>query len=206
MTTLPAYLIERREQLVLGRREVDFLLADEDLALARSTRSSPSVNTGSCRARRRLGDVPKRDADPGEQLADAERLGQVVVGAGVERLDLVLVLAARRDHDDRRCASTRADARVTSRPSNRGGRGRAGSRRGSAPRPARARPLPVVALDQSVAVRRQRGAQEPQHLRLVLDDEDEGSGARHRGSPFRAFGDLGQLAGGWLALERKRRT
>ena len=36
-----------------------------------------------------------------QQLADAERLGQVVVGAGVERRDLVVLAAARRQHDDR---------------------------------------------------------------------------------------------------------
>ena len=35
------------------------------------------------------------------QLGDAERLGQVVVGAGVERIDLLLLLRARRQHDDR---------------------------------------------------------------------------------------------------------
>ena len=45
--------------------------------------------------------MPERHAQPGEQLADAERLGNVVVGPGVERRDLVRLLAARREHDDR---------------------------------------------------------------------------------------------------------
>ena len=45
--------------------------------------------------------VPERHAEPGEQLADAERLGDVVIGASVERRDLVGLLAARREHDDR---------------------------------------------------------------------------------------------------------
>ena len=49
----------------------------------------------------RLGAAQQR-AHAGQQLADPERLGQVVVGAGVERADLVLLLADRRDQQDRR--------------------------------------------------------------------------------------------------------
>jgi len=40
-------------------------------------------------------------AQAGEQFADAERLGQVVVGAEVERRHLVGLLAARGEHEDR---------------------------------------------------------------------------------------------------------
>ena len=64
-------------------------------ALARSTRSSPSVNTVSLSAGRRLGGMAEGHAHPREELAHAERLRQVVVGTCVERLDLVLVLATR---------------------------------------------------------------------------------------------------------------
>ncbi len=39
-----------------------------------------------------------------EQLADRERLGHVVVGAGVERGDLLVLVADGRDEDDRRLA------------------------------------------------------------------------------------------------------
>ena len=50
--------------------------------------SSPIVTTGSaprrCRPPRRVS-----GAQPGQQLVHAERLGDVVVGAGVERVDLV---------------------------------------------------------------------------------------------------------------------
>ncbi len=46
--------------------------------------------------------MAERDADAGQQFAHAERLGQVVVGAGVERGDLVFLLPASREHDHRR--------------------------------------------------------------------------------------------------------
>ena len=42
----------------------------------------------------------QRRRDPREQLVDAERLRQVIVGAEVEGSDLVVVAAARRDDDD----------------------------------------------------------------------------------------------------------
>src|SRR5262245_44414825 len=40
-------------------------------------------------------------ADPGQQLVDAERLGAVVVGTGVESVDLVVTVDAAGEHDDR---------------------------------------------------------------------------------------------------------
>ena len=61
---------------------------------------------GSC------GDLPAQDgADTGEQLADAERLGQIVIGARIEGLDLVGLVDPRREHDhrDRRPAAQIAD-------------------------------------------------------------------------------------------------
>jgi hypothetical protein len=45
--------------------------------------------------------MAERDAHAGEQLAHAEGLGQVVVGASVEGRDLVVLGAPRRQHDDR---------------------------------------------------------------------------------------------------------
>ena len=39
-------------------------------------------------------------AHPGQQLLNAERLGHVVVGAGIERLDLGPLLITHRQHDD----------------------------------------------------------------------------------------------------------
>ena len=52
-------------------------------------------------ARLRIRKAPERRADAREQLLDRKRLGQIVVGAGIERTDLVRILAARRDHDNR---------------------------------------------------------------------------------------------------------
>ncbi len=43
----------------------------------------------------------KRDADPGEQFLDRERLGDVVVGAGVEAGHLIHHRIPRRQQDDR---------------------------------------------------------------------------------------------------------
>ena len=45
--------------------------------------------------------MPKRDADAGQQFLDAERLGEVVVCALVQRGDLVGLAFAHRQHDDR---------------------------------------------------------------------------------------------------------
>ena len=44
---------------------------------------------------------PQRDANPGHQFLGTERLGHVVVGAELQRLDLVGFGAARREDDDR---------------------------------------------------------------------------------------------------------
>ena len=49
----------------------------------------------------RRGGTPEGGAQAGEQLVHAERLGDVVVGAGVERRNLVALGVADRQHDDR---------------------------------------------------------------------------------------------------------
>jgi hypothetical protein len=53
---------------------------------------------------RRLGrrGAPHRRAHPGQQLVHAERLGQVIVGPGVERFHLVRGVGPAGQHDDRR--------------------------------------------------------------------------------------------------------
>lgn len=50
---------------------------------------------------RRLRGVSHGDPHAGEKFAHAERLGEVVVGPGVQRADLVRVLAADRQDQDR---------------------------------------------------------------------------------------------------------
>jgi hypothetical protein len=48
--------------------------------------------------------------DPGIQLGEIERLGQVVVGAGIEALDARIDLAARRENEHRHRCSTPSQA------------------------------------------------------------------------------------------------
>ena len=57
-------------------------------------RKSPSSNEEASAAVAPL--APQRGADARQQLVDAERLGHVVVGAGIERFDLGPFLAFHR--------------------------------------------------------------------------------------------------------------
>ena len=116
---------------------------------------------------------PGQRGHPGEQLVLVDRLGQEVVGTGLERLDLLLV-AARRDHHDRqvRRAGPLPDLAGTPRsrpcPASRcrGGPGpcRPASRAASASSPGRRRPDVVPA-------RRQDRLEQPDVRRLVVDDQ-----------------------------------
>ena len=45
--------------------------------------------------------VAQGRAHPGQELGDAERLGDVVVGAGIERRDLAALVVAAGEHQDR---------------------------------------------------------------------------------------------------------
>jgi len=45
--------------------------------------------------------MPQRGSHAGEQFIHPERLGQVIVGAEIERLDLSRFVAAARQHHDR---------------------------------------------------------------------------------------------------------
>src|SRR5205823_845398 len=46
--------------------------------------------------------MPKSHADPGQEFAGAKRLGEIVVGAVVQRLDLLLLLISNGKNDNRR--------------------------------------------------------------------------------------------------------
>ena len=119
--------------------------------------------------------VAQRHADAGDQLVHAERLGHIVVGAELERLDDAgLVGAAGEDDDRQRRAGRRARCceQLDGRPC-RAGRDRAG------PGPAcrwssrLERRRAVRRLDDLVALRcRARRAEQPADRRLVVDDED----------------------------------
>ena len=52
---------------------------------------------------------PHERPQPGEELFEGERLGQVIVGASVEAGDAVMDLTARGEHDDRRLNAVLAE-------------------------------------------------------------------------------------------------
>ena len=83
---------------------------------ARSTFSAPTAKVVAPTAGRLLA-APERGPHAREQLAGRKGLADVVVGAGVERGDLVALLAARRQDDDGHGASTRAAGASTVSPS-----------------------------------------------------------------------------------------
>ena len=82
------------------------------------------------RSRRRTVRPPQRGADARQQFLGAERLRDVVVGAGVERAHLVAFGAARRQHQDRHARASGAPAGTPRRRRCPAGRGRARSRSG----------------------------------------------------------------------------
>ena len=94
-TTRPASTTSRVKHVELLRREVEL-----DVVLPRAVRLGIDEHALHARrlARRR---EAQPDAHPGEQLGEPERLGDVVVGAGVETHDDVGLLAAGGQHDDR---------------------------------------------------------------------------------------------------------
>lgn len=94
---------QQAQELVLNRRQVQLLAIHRgnagikiDMQLAGIERA-----LGGNTARLRIRKAPERRANAREQLLDRKRLGQVIVGASIERTNLVRILAARRDHDDR---------------------------------------------------------------------------------------------------------
>src|SRR5215472_1279419 len=97
----PAVTRQDLEQLPLRRRDAYRLATTERDALAGEV--DHEVADVDDRLIRRGAYPPGRCAQPGEQLVHAERFRDVVVRAGVEGVDLLRLLAARRQHDDRRC-------------------------------------------------------------------------------------------------------
>jgi hypothetical protein len=104
---------------------------------------------------------PDRGPQPGEQLAHAERLGHVVVGAGVEGRDLVGLGIAHRQHDDRHLGPAAQAPRSRRCRRCRAGRGPRSPRRDGARRPgegllARGRQVHLVAASGQVGAFRAR--------------------------------------------------
>ena len=89
------------EQVELLRRELDLLAADRRLAAAGvDAQVAVRDHLGLELAALRRG-APQDRLDPRDELARVERLRQVVVGADLEPDDLVDVLVARGQHQDR---------------------------------------------------------------------------------------------------------
>ena len=91
---------QRRQQAIFVGREMHFVASAHDAPRRQVDLHVTETKHGVGRslvARR----TTQRDADARQELADAEGLGQVVVGARVERLDLFLLVAACGQDDDR---------------------------------------------------------------------------------------------------------
>ena len=100
---LPGVADQPGEQLVLGRRQVQRRAVQADVAGGEVDVEAVVLVAGDGRAERGAA-VAQRDPHARQQLADAERFGQVVVGARVEQADLAPVGLVRRDDQHRRAA------------------------------------------------------------------------------------------------------
>ena len=133
-------------------------------------RSSPISSTGSADGSR----APQRRAQPREQLVDAERLRHVVVGAGVERRDLLALVADDREDDHRHGLHVRSSRHDL-------GAAHVGEHEIEDDRVGRATAAAVKACSAGrrgvdvVAGAAQARLQRAQDLRLVVDDEDAAS-------------------------------
>ena len=116
--------------------------------------------------------MPQGDADPRQQFAGIERLGEIVVRSGIERLDLVLLLFPRGYDDDRRLrpfaqsfgyfqAVEIGQAEIEE------------HHVGVARRRLHQALLRGRRLNQTIAVALERYPQEPPHLRFVFDQQYE---------------------------------
>ena len=147
-------------------RDVDTQLAalDELLALAREM------------WRRR---APKESADSAPELADRERLGDVVVRAELQAENLVELLAASREHDDRDvalAAQPLADLEPVEARQHHVENDEVDRLLVELPK----RLLAVASLDDGVPVPLERIGEQGLDRFLVVDEEDCRSGSRHR--------------------------
>ena len=75
---------ERRQQLVLQRREMNFFAAREDSASGQVDRQIAVLEGAGFRLVGSAVGVTQRDSNAGQQFARAERLREIVVGTGIE--------------------------------------------------------------------------------------------------------------------------
>ena len=122
------------QQLVFDGRQVQRLAGALDHA-AHEVDAHVAERDHRLAGRRLLLVAAQLRAHARHQFAGAEGLDQVVVGAGIERRDLVGFAAARRQHDDRHRPTRRAGRGSGPRRRRRAGPGRAPPGRGGACRP-----------------------------------------------------------------------
>ena len=122
--------------------------------------------------------MAQRGSDAGDEFLHSERLGDVVVGAELQRLDDARLVGSAGKDDDRRLAAGGApaaqevvagDVRQAEIEQDEVGVAGDGGFGGAA----------VGRLDDLVALRAEAGAQQPADRRLVVDDEDADRGGAH---------------------------
>src|SRR3954453_2123644 len=129
--------------------------------------------------------APERRLDAAAELAQRERLGDVVIGAELEPEDLVDLLGLRREHDDRHGAArpeAPADLEAVEPRHHHVEHDEVERRLAEA----RERLLPVRRLDDLVAVLAQGVAEERLDRLLVVDEQDAGCAVEH--GPSRSKG------------------
>ena len=100
---LVGVVCQQAQELVLDRRQMQLLAIHRGNAGIKVNMQLTGIERalGDNAARLRIREASERRANAREQFLDRKRLGQIVVGAGIERADFVRILAARRDHNNR---------------------------------------------------------------------------------------------------------
>ena len=158
------------QDLVLLGRQLDLLLADADFAAAEVDAQVADLDAALIGCLRR-GGAARDGANARQQLAMAERLGHVVVGAEVEAPDAVGLFAARGQQDDRHgsaLAQLAADVEAAQTGQHHVEHHQVGHRALGE----RQRLLAAVRQGGSVALLAQRVADDVGDVAVVVDDED----------------------------------
>ena len=162
-------LEEQLQQQELGLRQLDQPLAAVDLV---GDRVEHQVGVAQHLAVAVVRCAAQQRAQPRLQLAQRERLDEVVVGADVEPLDAVVDRVARGQHQDRRAVAGRAQPPAHLQPVDPGHRHVEDDRVGRPLRRARRAPrAPSAASVHLVALEPQRPLERPPHRGLVIDHQ-----------------------------------
>ena len=130
---------ERAQQVELDRRQMHLLAVHAHHVGGEV--ELEAVDADHRLAGRRVG-APQRRLQARDELARAERLGHVVVGAGLQRAHLLVLLADRRQHEDRHLRPLSAGCGRPRCRRRRAARGRRSRRPAGAARRGRAPPRP----------------------------------------------------------------